>query len=78
MVGGIAVIVACAMAFWWFMIRKQIRRREQSGAYEPYQVHQPQMWEDKGQVPEGVNRMGELDSTPAPTIQPELDGTRGR
>lgn len=72
-VGGIAAIVACAMAFWWFVIRKQLRQREQSGAYEQYKVYQPQVWEDKGQVPQGVNRTGELDSTPAPVIHPELE-----
>lgn len=47
-VGGVAAVVACAMAFWWFVIRKQLRRRKQSGAFEPCQVHLPQVGRIRG------------------------------
>ncbi len=77
-VGGVAGIVAAALAFWYFMIRRNIRQRSlPQQSYEPYQTGKGHVWQDPSEAPtyERGTRMGELD-TAQPRTQ-ELEGGRG-
>ena len=74
-VGGVAGIVFLALAFWYFMIRRNLRQQPRpSQSYEPYQTSKGQIWQNPSEVPtyeNGVGR-GELDGMQTRTQ--ELEG----
>ncbi|KAL8948179.1 MAG: hypothetical protein Q9222_005612 [Ikaeria aurantiellina] len=74
-VAGIAGIAALALAFWYFIIRRELQRQQiLLNGYEDYQASKHEIWEEQPtETPKEVpanERRGELDTT---QLRPELD-----
>lgn len=70
--GGIAGIVIAAMAFWYFIIRRNLKkgRQQREGVGFEYQTEDKARWQNASEAPTNEARiMGEMDSAQQPGTQ---------
>lgn len=74
-VGGVAGVAALSLAFWYFMIRRNVKGRDLPIGYESYATGKQQHWQEPEELSaEGIR--GELDSSPE--TRQEMGVGRGR
>lgn len=75
-VGGVAAVAILGLAFWYFMIRRNLRQIAQrpSHAQAPYNMSKQQMWQKPNELP-GNDLRGELG---AAAMMTELDARQNR